>query len=111
MYCALNGSYVIIYVVVTSAIATIKSSRFNPTWNTKYVQTVATCSLISASRSLASTQTILYRSAVRQQRFVMVVIRRFGVSARSLVTCLQQSVYVDKPESIFTSYLSSCLLT
>jgi len=111
MYCALNGSYVIIYVVVTSVIATIKSSRFNLKWNTKNVQTGATCSLISASRSLASTQTNLYKSAAREERFVIVVVRRFGVSARSLVTCLQHSVYVGKPESIFTSYLSSWLLT
>jgi len=65
MYCALDGCYVIIYVVVTSMIAIIKSSRFNPTCNTKNVQTVATWSLISASRSLASTQTNLYKSATR----------------------------------------------
>jgi hypothetical protein len=65
MYCALNGSYVIVYVVVTSVIATIKSSLFNPTWNTKNVQTAATCSLISASSSLASTQTNLYKIAAR----------------------------------------------
>ena len=54
------------------------------------MQTVATRSLISASRSLASTQTNLYKFVARYERSVIVVIRRFGVREPTLVTCFQQ---------------------